>query len=115
MAVKTTVDYTEGLYFITFTCQDWLSLFEITNSYDAVYKWFDHLKSNKHFVKAYVIMPNHLHVLIDFGNSAKSINTIVSNGKRFMAYTIVERLKERNNIDILEPLLSEIKNEIKVV
>ncbi len=49
-------------------------------------------------------MPNHLHVLIDFGNSAKSINTIVSNGKRFMAYTIVERLKERNNIDILEQL-----------
>ena len=35
-----------------------------------------------HFVNAYVIMPNHLHVLIDFGKSAKSINTIASNGKR---------------------------------
>jgi hypothetical protein len=34
MAVKTPVDYAEGIYFITFTCQDWLSLFEITNSYD---------------------------------------------------------------------------------
>ena len=109
MAVKTTIDYTEGLYFITFTCQDWLSLFEITNSYDAVYKWFDHLKSKGHFVKAYVIMPNHLHVLIDFGKSAKSINTIASNGKRFMAYTIVEKLKEQNHDDILKQL-SEVVN-----
>jgi ribosomal protein S7 len=40
-------------------------------------------------------MPNHLQVLIDFATSAKSINKIVSNGKRFMAYTIVERLKEQ--------------------
>jgi REP element-mobilizing transposase RayT len=104
MAVKTTIDYTEGLYFITFTCQDWLSLFEITNSYDTVYKWFDHLKSKGHFIKAYVVMPNHLHVLIDFGKSVKSINTIVSNGKRFMAYTIVERLKEHNRNDVLKQL-----------
>jgi len=29
MSVKTPVDYTEGIYFITFTCQDWLSLFEM--------------------------------------------------------------------------------------
>ncbi len=36
MAVKTPIDYTEGIYFVTFTCQDWLSLFEITNSYDTV-------------------------------------------------------------------------------
>ncbi len=45
MAVKTPADYPEGIYFITFTCQDWLSLFEITKSYDTVYKWFDSPKS----------------------------------------------------------------------
>jgi len=72
-------------YFITFTCCEWLPLFEITNGYDVVYKWFDYLKSKNHFVKGYVIMPNHLHVLIDFYKSLKSINTIMSNGKRFMA------------------------------
>ena len=100
MAVKTPIDYTEGMYFITFTCQDWLSLFEITNSYDTVYKWFDNLKAKEHYIKGYVIMPNHLHALIDFGISTKSINKIVSNGKRFMAYKIVERLKEQNNAEI---------------
>ncbi len=84
MAVKTSIDYTEGIYFITFTCQDWLSLFEITKSYDIVYKWFDYLKTKGHFVKGFVIMPNHLNVLIDFGISSKSINRIVGNAKRFM-------------------------------
>ena len=46
-------------------------------------------------------MPNHLHVLIDFAYSIKSVNKIVSNGKRFMAYKIVERLKEQNRSVIL--------------
>lgn len=69
---------------------------------------FDHLKSKGHYAKAYVIMPNHLHVLIDFSNSFKSINTIISNGKRFMAYTIVERLKELNKIDILKQLYEAV-------
>ena len=57
MAVKTPIEQTEGLYFITFTCCQWLPLFEITDGYDTVYKWFDYLKSKNHFLKGYVIMP----------------------------------------------------------
>lgn len=34
----------------------------------------------------YVIMPNHIHVLIDFIKTHQTINTIIGNGKRFMAY-----------------------------
>jgi hypothetical protein len=29
-------------------------------------------------------MPNHLHALVNFAISERNINTIVSNGKRFM-------------------------------
>lgn len=57
------------------------SLFDITNSYDLVYKWFDYLKDNGHYVIGYVIMPNHLHAVIGFRNTGKSINTIVGNAK----------------------------------
>ncbi len=60
MAVKTPVDYVEGMYFITFTCQDWLPLFQITNSYVTVYKWFDYFRTTGYHVRGYVIMPNHL-------------------------------------------------------
>ena len=100
MAVRAPIDNI-GTYFITFTCQHRLPLFEITNSYDTVYKWFNHLKTKRHYIKGYVVMPNHLHALIDFGVSEKNINTMVSNSKRFIAYEIVKRLQEQNNEEIL--------------
>jgi REP element-mobilizing transposase RayT len=79
-------------------------LFEITNGYDIVYKWFDYLKSKGHYIIGYVIMPNHVHALIGFSSSVKSINTIIGNGKRFMAYEIIKRLTARNEIELLEEL-----------
>jgi hypothetical protein len=41
-------------------------------------------------------MPNHLHALIGFQNTGKSINTIIGNAKRFVAYDIVGRLEKQN-------------------
>lgn len=99
-----------GLYFITFTNFEWLPLFDIANAYEAVYKWLDHLKSKGHKVTGYVIMPNHVHVLILFNADTKSINTIVSNGKRFMAYYIVEQLERSNRKDILSRLSAGVSS-----
>jgi REP element-mobilizing transposase RayT len=82
-----------GLYFITFTCYRWLPLIEITDAYDLVYKWFDTMVSKGHAITGYVIMPNHLHLLLYYNGGLQSLNTVVGNGKRFMAYGIVSRLK----------------------
>jgi len=106
MPVKNTIPFSEGMFSITFTCARWLPLIEMVNGYDIVYKWFDHLTSKGHFICGYVIMPNHVHVLIGFRNVDQSINTIVGNGKRFMAYEIIKRLKEQNQLKIL--LLSNV-------
>jgi hypothetical protein len=54
MAVRTPITQAEESYFITFTCKNWLLLFEITNSYHKVYKWFDYLKNKGHYIKGYV-------------------------------------------------------------
>ncbi len=62
-----------------------MQLIELSDSYDLLYKWFDHLKGKGHKINGYVIMPNHVHVLISFINTNQSINTIVGNGKRFIA------------------------------
>lgn len=48
MSVRKTIPEKDGVYFITFTRTDWISLFSICNAYDAVYKWFDILKANNH-------------------------------------------------------------------
>ncbi len=60
MAIKPQHSDIFSTNFIAFTCSDWLSLFEITGSYDLVYNWF-HLLKEKHNANiiAYVTMPNH--------------------------------------------------------
>jgi putative transposase len=34
----------EAVWSITFTCYEWISLFEITNGYDLVYDWFNYFR-----------------------------------------------------------------------
>ncbi len=58
-------------------------------------------------------MPNHLHALTDFGISLKSINTMVSSRKRFMAYEIVKRLEGQNKAAILLQLSEAVTNSDK--
>ena len=89
MTVRLQQPFDNGIYFITFTCCNWLPLFEVTQGYHLVYKWFNYLKDNGSYVTGYVIMPNHVHALIAFRSNGQSINTRVGNGKRFLAYGIV--------------------------
>ncbi len=42
--------------------------------------------------------------MLGYKESRKSINTLVGNGKRFMAYEIVKRLKETKQTEILAKL-----------
>jgi hypothetical protein len=59
-------------------------------------------------------MPSHVHAIIAFSNTGKSINIIVSNGKRFIACDLVNRLQKQNIHLILTELSSSLNNtEIK--
>jgi len=95
-------------YFVTFTCYNWISLFEITNSYDVVYNWFNILKAGGLDIIGYVIMPNHLHTIIHFPSPGYNLNKIISNAKRFMAYEIVNRLENSANKKVLQELSSKL-------
>jgi len=106
MSIRQQITETNGVYFITFTCARWLPLFELTNGYDTVYKWFDYLKQQKHHIVGYVIMPSHVHAVIAFSETRTSLNTIIGNGKRFMAYDLVKRLQQQGKLQVLEQLAS---------
>jgi hypothetical protein len=60
-------------------------------------------------------MPNHVHAVISFKNTLQSINTIVGNGKRFMAYEIIKRLQENKEDAIVKQLQDgvEIARKLK--
>jgi REP element-mobilizing transposase RayT len=99
-----------GLYFTTFTCNSWLPLIDMINGYDIVYNWFDILKINGHDICGYVTMPNHIHLLMNFLSSRQSLNTIIGNGKRFMAYEIVQRLKIQKKAKTLFKLMDSLES-----
>jgi hypothetical protein len=101
MPVRKAIADKDGVYFITFTCTTWLPLFKICNAYNTVYKWFNHLKEQGHHIIGYVFMPSQVHAIIAFANTDKSINTTISNGKRFIAYELIKRLKEKSSTLIL--------------
>ena len=99
-------------YFCTITCYKWLPLFQVVDFYDAIYQWFNHLKKQNVHVLGYVIMPNHIHILLFNANPKSTINRLIGNGKRFMAYDIVKRLEENRKVKILKILKDGVqKNE----
>jgi REP element-mobilizing transposase RayT len=110
MSVRKEMPFTEGVYFITFTCYKWLPLFEVADAYDAVYQQFDILKLEGHYILGYVIMPNHVHALIAFANTGKSINLRIGTLKRFLAYELVSRIKKVNRTDLMEVLGAGVNN-----
>jgi len=93
-----------------------MHLFEQTKSYDLVYNWFNVLKKEKIEVIGFVIMPNHIHCILYFPENGFNLNKILSNGKRFMAYEIVNRLENSNDthtLNILQNALTEREKKKK--
>ena len=108
MPIKTKIPFSSSHFFITFTCYKWLPLFEITNGYALVYNWFDILKANGHHITGYVIMPNHVHATIAFTKTKKDINKVIGDGKRFIGYEIINRLKAKNETALLDKLSAAV-------
>ena len=85
--------------------------------YDIVYKWFDYLKAQGHFINAFVPIaigiPNHIHAVISFIETEQNINSIIGNWKKFMAYDIIKRLKENNEGELLNLLANAVERKRK--
>lgn len=113
MAVRTIVSDEDDLFYVTFTCYDWLPLIELTNSYDLVYKWFEYLKHKNVEVIGYVIMPNHIHCMLNFPEKGFELNKIISNAKRFMAYEMLKRLMVNGEHEILSRLKAALTQSRK--
>jgi REP element-mobilizing transposase RayT len=113
MSVKRIQENKGVVYYCTITCHNWLPLFEETEFYSEIYKWFKILEAQKVLIAGYVIMPNHLHLLLFLAENAQVLNKVIANGKRFMAYEIVKRLKQLNKDDILLVLSNDVPTNEK--
>ena len=102
-----------SIYFVTFTCFKWKWLFDLSDAWNSAYKWFDALFDKGIRVTGYVVMPNHIHSLLYFPQMPKSLNTIIGNAKRFMAYDIIAGLEKRKQVALLEELQGYVKKNEK--
>ncbi len=91
-----------------------MNLFSLTNGYDLVYNWFNVLNDDKIEVVGYVVMPNHVHCILYFPDAGFNLNKILANGKRFMAYGLVDKLEKANDANTLAILKGGLtEREIK--
>jgi REP element-mobilizing transposase RayT len=100
-----------GLFFCTATCWDWLPLIEQTQLFDHLYAWMALMHEKGCRMVGYVLMPNHLHIMI-FVPDGLSINTILSNMKRFAAYEIITRLNGLDRNDLLVQLTDGVTRAV---
>ena len=88
-------------------------LFTIARPTRVIRAGFNILKEEKTDTVAYVIMPNHLHCILHFREANFDLNKIIGNAKRFIAYEIIERLKENKETEILQLLASSVSEREK--
>ena len=53
-----------AVYFATFTCYQWIPLFQLLDAYHLVYSWMHVAYGKGYRFLGYAIMPNHVHFLI---------------------------------------------------
>jgi len=58
MPARRTITSTENIFYITFTCTNRIPLFTICYAHEVMYKWFNYLKPQKHYIISYVTMPS---------------------------------------------------------
>jgi len=96
MTIRNKIFIPNETYFITFTILGWRKIFVNKEVISLVYKWFDYVKTKYgNEVEGYVIMPNHLHVLVKITDRSPKLSVLIMNAKRFMAYEIVKYLENR--------------------
>jgi len=99
----------DTFYFVTFTCYNWLSLIDKTFLYDYIIGWTSQLSKRRIKVCGYVIMPNHLHLLVYIENSCRGLNSVIGEAKRFMSYEIIKRLKHQKEFELLKILSKAVQ------
>lgn len=103
MAIRNKIFIPDEIYFLTFTILGWRNIFTNDKYCGLVYKWFDYMKEKyENRIYGYAIMPNHLHNIIKITGKSPKLSVLVQNAKRFLAYQIVELLKEDNQAELLD-------------
>ena len=92
---------TEYPYFITSTVNSWLPIFTRQEAADIVLDSWRYLQRERELkLFAYVILENHLHMIV----SAPELSSVIQSFKSFTARQLIDLLKERQATTLLRQL-----------
>lgn len=93
-------------FFVTTTCLNFIPLIELTNSYQILEQSLVFVcHKYKVDILAYVLMPNHLHLIIYF-KEENSLSEFMRDFKKYTSVEIIKRIKEQNQQHLLRKLKS---------
>ena len=83
----------DGIYFVTSAVVEWVDAFTRSNYCDIVVSSLKHCMEKKGLVlHAWVIMPNHIHLIIS-RNGEASLSDIIRDFKKFTSSSIIEAIE----------------------
>ena len=88
-------------HFVTCTILHWIPIFTRTETTDIIFDSLKYLQQYDHLkLYAYVILENHLHMIVQSDDLSKSMESF----KKYTARQIIDLLKARNVTTILDQL-----------
>jgi REP element-mobilizing transposase RayT len=86
-----------GYYFVTFTVVEWVDIFTRDNYREIVLESLRFCQEKKGLViHAWVIMSNHMHLIISRNENGMQLSEIVRDFKKFTASQIIKLIEENN-------------------
>lgn len=90
-------------HFLTCTIVEWIPLFNDPNTINILLDSLRFMQTNNRLtLYAYVVMDTHIHLVA----SAENLSKEIANFKSFIAKSIIKRLKEKHQDELLERLAS---------
>ena len=95
MSTKYKFNNPEGLYFLSTAVVDWVDVFSRKEYKDLVIESLKYCTENKGLVVyGYVIMSNHIHLIIGRRRNADSFSAIIRDFKKYTAMNIIKAIRE---------------------
>lgn len=84
----------EGVYFVTFTVVEWVDIFSRRRYRDILLESFEYCQKNKGLViHAWVVMSNHLHLIVS-GAEGTDLSGTIRDLKKFTSKKILESIQD---------------------
>ncbi len=102
----------EDCFFVTTTCYRWYHLLALTECKEIVSASINFLNQKyKASVLAYVIMPNHLHLILYF-NEGNQLSTWMRDMKKFTSVKIRQYIESTGDIGLIERLRMPRRDQV---